>query len=80
MTATRAGGFSRRGRSCQARVQAIGRRYSGANEGLPRVSMWSVWNEPNHPQFIQVPPKSVNGTQPGRFLNRDFTDSGIRSI
>ncbi len=34
-------------------VQAIGRRYSGVNEGLPRVSMWSVWNEPNHPQFIQ---------------------------
>ena len=34
-------------------VRAIGRRYSGGNEGLPRVSMWSVWNEPNHPQFIQ---------------------------
>lgn len=34
-------------------VRAVARRYSGANEGLPRVSMWSVWNEPNHPQFIQ---------------------------
>lgn len=34
-------------------VEAIGRRYSGADAGLPRVSMWSVWNEPNHPQFIQ---------------------------
>src|SRR3954464_6524530 len=34
-------------------VRAVGRRYSGGNEGLPRVSMWSVWNEPNHPQFIQ---------------------------
>jgi hypothetical protein len=34
-------------------VRAIGRRYSGAYERLPRVAMWSVWNEPNHPQFIQ---------------------------
>jgi hypothetical protein len=34
-------------------VQAVGRRYSGQTEGIPRVSMWSVWNEPNHPQFIQ---------------------------
>jgi hypothetical protein len=23
---------------------------------------------------------SVQGTPPGRFLNRDFTDSGIRSM
>ena len=34
----------------------------------------------NHPQYIQVPQKSVNGTSPLVFLNRDFTDSGIRSI
>ena len=34
-------------------VQAVGKRYSGQMEGIPRVSMWSVWNEPNHPQFIQ---------------------------
>src|SRR4051794_21722898 len=33
-------------------VSAIGRRYSGS-QGPPRVGMWSVWNEPNHPQFIQ---------------------------
>jgi hypothetical protein len=34
----------------------------------------------NHPQFVQVPPMTVNGTPAGRFLNRDFTDSGIRSM
>ncbi len=34
----------------------------------------------NHPQFVQVPQMSVSGTPAGRFLNRDFTDSGIRSI
>ena len=34
----------------------------------------------NHPQFVQVPQMSVNGAVRGRFLNRDFTDSGIRSM
>jgi hypothetical protein len=34
----------------------------------------------NHPQFVNVPPMSVNGTPAGQFLNRDFTDSGIRSM
>src|SRR3954452_23792422 len=42
-------------------VRAIGRRYAGANQGLPRVSMWSVWNEPNHPQFIQPLSERVRG-------------------
>lgn len=28
-------------------VKAVGRRYSGSFIGLPRVSLWSVWNEPN---------------------------------
>jgi hypothetical protein len=42
-------------------VRAIGRRYSGANERLPRVAMWSVWNEPNHPQFIQPLSERIRG-------------------
>ena len=42
-------------------VEAIGRRYSGANPGIPRVSMWSVWNEPNHPQFIQPLSEKISG-------------------
>lgn len=28
-------------------VQALGKRYSGSYAGLPRVSRWSVWNEPD---------------------------------
>ena len=28
-------------------VQALGIRYSGSYHGLPRVSHWEVWNEPN---------------------------------
>jgi hypothetical protein len=42
-------------------MRAVGRRYSGANEGLPRVAMWSAWNEPNHPQFIQPLSERLGG-------------------
>ena len=42
-------------------VRAIGLRYSGTFDGLPRVSMWSVWNEPNHPQFIQPLSERLRG-------------------
>lgn len=41
---------------------------------------WEALNAFNHPQYVQVPQMSVNGTPAGRFLNRDFTDSGIRSM
>jgi hypothetical protein len=32
-------------------VEAAGRRYSG--ERLPRVSTWSIWNEPNYPSSLK---------------------------
>ena len=41
---------------------------------------WEALNAFNHPQYVNVPQTSVNGTPAGRFLNRDFTDSGIRSM
>jgi hypothetical protein len=41
---------------------------------------WEALNAFNHPQFIQVPLMSVTGTPAGRFLNRDYTDSGIRTM
>ena len=41
---------------------------------------WEALNAFNHPQFVQVPQTTVVGTPAGRFLNRDFTDSGIRSM
>jgi hypothetical protein len=28
-------------------VKALGTRYSGSYQGLPRVDYWSIWNEPN---------------------------------
>ncbi|MEX2194751.1 MAG: hypothetical protein WD844_05645 [Thermoleophilaceae bacterium] len=42
-------------------VRAIGIRYGGAFGGLPKVSMWSIWNEPNHPQFIQPLSERLGG-------------------
>jgi hypothetical protein len=41
---------------------------------------WEALNAFNHPQFIQVPRTSVKTAPAGWFLNRDFTDSGIRSM
>jgi hypothetical protein len=41
---------------------------------------WEALNVFNHPQFINVPQRNVLTTPPGQFLNRDFTDSGIRSM
>lgn len=41
---------------------------------------WEALNAFNHPQFVQVPQRDVVNTPTGHFLNRDFTDSGIRSM
>ncbi|HKE22334.1 MAG TPA: carboxypeptidase regulatory-like domain-containing protein [Bryobacteraceae bacterium] len=41
---------------------------------------WEAFNAFNHPQFIQVPQMSVLATPAGQFLNRDFTNSGIRTM
>jgi hypothetical protein len=41
---------------------------------------WEALNALNHPQFTQVPENNVSSSLPGRFLNRDFTNSGSRSM
>jgi outer membrane receptor protein involved in Fe transport len=52
------------------------------NERARLELRWEGFNAFNHPQYVQVPPMSVLGTvtPAGRFLNRDFTDSGIRTM
>jgi hypothetical protein len=42
-------------------VRALGRRYSGAYQGLPRVSYWTVWNEPNQPGWLAPQWQTVAG-------------------
>jgi hypothetical protein len=46
-------------------VEALGRRYSGTYQGLPRVDAWTLWNEPNHPLFLQPLSEPLGG---GRFV------------
>lgn len=33
-------------------VRAVGKRYDGTFQGLPRVDYWSVWNEPNQAGWL----------------------------
>jgi hypothetical protein len=40
---------------------------------------WEAFNALNHPQFTQIPERSLD-SPPSQFLNRDLTDSGIRSM
>jgi hypothetical protein len=42
-------------------AQAAGRRYSGSYQGLPRVDLWSIWNEPNLFSWLG-PQRAKNGT------------------
>jgi hypothetical protein len=41
---------------------------------------WEALNAFNHPQYINVPQMIVNGAPAGQFLNRNYTDGGIRSM
>jgi hypothetical protein len=49
-------------------------------EGRKLEFRWEALNAFNHQQFTQVPERNVRSSPRGRFLNRDFTDSGIRSM
>ena len=55
-------------------------------EGKRLELRWEAYNALNHQQFVNVPERDVftalgpAGGLPSRFLNRDFTDSGIRSM
>jgi hypothetical protein len=42
-------------------ARAAGERYSGSFDGLPRVDLWSIWNEPNLFSWI-APQRARNGT------------------
>ena len=44
-------------------VYAAGLRYSGSYGTIPRVSVWSIWNEPNQPGWLAPQWRSVGGKQ-----------------
>jgi hypothetical protein len=51
----------------------------GIGEQRRLAFRWEAFNALNHPQFTQIPATNLYSA-PGHFLNRDFTDSGIRSM
>jgi hypothetical protein len=48
-------------------VRAIGTRYSGTYQGLPRVDYWSIWNEPNQAGWL-TPQWNINPRGRGRMI------------
>ncbi len=66
-------------------VQAVGRRYSGAyrdengiRRPLPRVSLWSLWNEPNQPGWLS--PQWENGVPASPWLYRQLYHAGYQGL
>ena len=63
-------------------VRAAGARYngttmtSGSTTPLPRVSFWSVWNEPNYGQSLSPQTTQGNTVQTGAALYRGLLDAG----
>jgi hypothetical protein len=59
-------------------VRALATRYDG-NHGLPRVTMWTFGNEPNHPDFLQ-PLGSRRGTYIAPHLYREMVRHGLAGL
>jgi hypothetical protein len=62
-------------------VEAAGRRYSGgyrpsgSGRALPRVSFWSVWNEPNQPGWLSPQRDAASGAPVAPSLYRGLVDA-----
>lgn len=75
-------------RAFEAFVQALGKRYSGryvpagGHRPLPRVSFWSVWNEPNQPGWLAPQWRSANGkaTMQAPVLYRGYVDAVFTAL
>ncbi len=54
-------------------ARAVGTRYSGHYHGLPRVSFWSIWNEPNY--GFDIAPQAVGTAETGAAIYRGLVDA-----
>jgi Cellulase (glycosyl hydrolase family 5) len=59
-------------------VQAVGKRYSGSYHGLPRVSFWSIWNEPNYGPDLA--PQAHGFVEYSPWLYRQLLDSAWKGL
>jgi hypothetical protein len=60
-------------------AQAAGTRYSGSYNGLPRVSIWSIWNEPNLSSWLG-PQRSKHGTPLSPSIYRNLYLAGHKGL
>jgi hypothetical protein len=60
-------------------VRAAGERYSGSYGGLPRVDLWSIWNEPNLFSWLS-PQRAKNGTPLSPIVYRRLYLAGHRAL
>ncbi|MDP1847793.1 MAG: cellulase family glycosylhydrolase [Solirubrobacteraceae bacterium] len=59
-------------------VRAVGTRYSGSYNGLPRVDFWSIWNEPNQAGWLT--PQWSPDPRPGSKSQIDAAPSIYRNL
>ncbi len=66
-------------------VQAVGRRYSGTykdengiRQPLPRVALWSIWNEPNQPGWLS--PQWTGDVPTSPWLYRELYQAGYEGL
>jgi hypothetical protein len=65
-------------------VHAVSERYSGhyvppgATRPLPRVSFWSIWNEPNYGHYLS--PEAIGGVEVAPRLYRGLVNAAWRAL
>jgi hypothetical protein len=59
--------------------QAAGTRYSGSYGGLPRVTIWSIWNEPNLSSWLG-PQRAKGGTPLSPSIYRNLYLAGHKGL
>jgi hypothetical protein len=60
-------------------ARAAGQRYSGSFSGLPRVELWSMWNEPNLFSWL-APQRARDGTPVSPTVYRKLYLAGHRGL
>ncbi len=60
-------------------AQAAGRHFDGTVDGVPRVSLWAIWNEPNLKSWL-APQRSSKGVPLAPSIYRDLYIAGHRGL